>query len=166
MTARRVSWWTRWPDVVTGPLWVGLHTDERGGRCVVTGVEIWTQPPGGARTDLGPPEALVDQLARSAPPALQRQHLELPLGRLVAAMAGDVAGMDSDLAELLRASHVGPGRPSLYDRGHYELVAGTYLRDGTSAVEVQWSVSNGTARGWVAQARRLGLLEPTAQPAG
>lgn len=166
MTARRVSWWTRWPDELEGPLWVGLHTDERGGRCVVTGVEIWTQPPGGARTDLGPSEALVDQFARTAPPGVQRQHLRVPLGQLVEAMAQDLTGLDASLAELLRAGHAAPGRPALYDRAHYEAVAGVYLREGTTAVMVQWSVSNGTARGWVAAARRQGLLEPTAQPAG
>ena len=134
---------------------------------MVTGVEIWTQPPGGARTDLGPPEALLDQLARTAPPGVQRQHLKLPLGQLVGAMAADLDGLDPGLAELLRASHVAPGRPALYDRAHYEQVAGIYLRDGTSAVMGHWSVSNGTARGWVAAARRLGLLEPAAtQPVG
>lgn len=162
-----MSWWTRWPDEHAGPLWVGLHTDERGGSCVVTGVEIWTQPPGGARTDLGPPEALVEQLARTAPPGVQRQHLRLPLGQLVAAMATELDGLDAGLAELLRASHVAPGRPALYDRAHYEAVAGVYLRDGTAAVMVQWSVSNGTARGWVAACRRQGLLDAAAaQPAG
>lgn len=168
MTGRRVSWWTRYPDVDTGPLWVGLHTDERGGRCAVVGVEVWTQPPGAARTDVGPPEDLVEQLGRTAPPTLQRQHLELPLARLVGAMADDIAGMDLELAGLLRASHVGPGRPSLYDQAHYERVAGVYLREGSAAVATEWAVSPATARGWVRQCRQLGLLGSAvvAQPAG
>jgi hypothetical protein len=156
VTGRRVSWWTRWPDQETGPLWVGLHADERGGDCAVVGVEVWTEPPGDARSDAGPPGDLVDQLARSAPPKVQKRHLDLPLGRLVALM---VDGLPEELANQLRTNHVGPGRPAMYDHSHYERVAGVYLRDGTRGVVREWRVSAGNARGWVAKCRALGLLQ-------
>ena len=71
MAGTRASWWTRWPDVDRGPLWAGVHLNERAGEVVVVGVEVWTEEPGHARAALGPEADPADDLLPFPPTAIR-----------------------------------------------------------------------------------------------
>jgi hypothetical protein len=161
MEEDRLTYWTRYPDLETGPLWVGLHLHRRAGATVLVGLETWTEAPGRARRSLGPEAPDNDELQLWPPRPLhladlRRLRFRELLDQLFAALR------DRDLAVNWRPAR--PGRPKVYDDAHYERVAGIYLRARASksppvqAVQATWNVSRGTAAGWVAKARAAGWL--------
>lgn len=166
MANRRASWWTRWPDRDDGPLWVGLHVNERTAGAAVVGVEIWTEAPGSSRSSLGPDaESMADDMVPWAPRAVRGKDLDhLRLPELILAMREALAGSDRDLAE--RIPLATGGRPVQYGPDHFERVAGVWLQHEaapTAEVARAWSVSRATAKGWVRRARALGLLDRAPQ---
>jgi len=163
-TQLRATYWTRYPDEATGPLWAAVHVNVRAGVAVPVGVEVWTEPPGDARTSLGPPADRVLDLLPWAPRSLVSRdlaHISVPelLRRLAASLDAD----EEPLRQLLSART--PGRGRLYGDDHYERVAAVYQsavsagrNDPTRAVAERWVVARGTARRWATRARALGFL--------
>lgn len=171
MSDTRASIWLRWPDDDDGPLWLGVHLNERAGENVLVGVELWTEPPGAARQSLGPAGDATADLLPWAPVGLRARDLTaLSLGALRSKILGALAQSDDtaladQVANALRPMK--PGRSPLYPPQHFANVAGVYLRavgEGsrrpTAHVGVTWQVSRSTAAKWVMEARRLGYLEP------
>ena len=164
---RRVSFWTRWPDEESGPLWVGLHLNQRAGQTVLVGLEMWTEAPGNARQSLGPAAPESDELLPWPPLGIHRDDLRRVrfrdlLERLWASIRED------ELARGWEPHAV--GRPKIYDDAHYERVSGVYIRavkagrrDPVRAVAETWNINSNTAKGWVAKARRAGWLQATAR---
>jgi len=171
MSDTRASLWLRWPDEDEGPLWLGVHLNERAGENVLVGIELWTEPPGAARQTLGPAADGADDLLPWAPVALRARDLaHLSLGAVrdqvqrALGASGDIP-LAAQAAAALRP--LKPGRSPLYPPQHFANVAGVYLRavgEGsrrpTAHVGVTWQVSRSTAAKWVMEARRLGYLEP------
>lgn len=162
---RRASFWTRWPDEHTGPLWAGVHLHRRGGVTAVVGVELFTEPPANARlpgnapvsTDLG-----LDLLPL-APDALQGVDIRSlrveELIRRFGASGEDAGAMVANLGV----------RGARYSADHWARVAQvvrthreTKGRGVTAAVAVHWAVSPHTAKKWIARARTEGFLAVSA----
>ena len=171
MAGTRASWWTRWPDLDRGPLWAGVHLNERAGEVVVVGVEVWTEEPGHARAALGPEADPADDLLPFPPTAIRGTDLaDLGLERLLAAFRAALAESGDDDVVRRHAAALrprGPGRPPLYAPDHYARVAGVYQRavtggsrSPTADVARAWSVSRSAAAKWVARSRALGHLPP------
>lgn len=159
---RRASFWTRWPDEVEGPLWAGIHVDERAGVAAVVGVELFSEAPATARTSLGPPDNGASDLFPAAPAALRKADVRsLALTTLLERFRASGAAARGVVGE--------PGeRTSRYTADHWRRVATCYRvhcsRSGTSrgvvdAVAGRWSVSRATAKKWIARARSEGLLD-------
>ncbi len=159
MTSERASYWTRWPDPNAGPLWAGIHVHKRAGVTAIVGVELFTEPPGDARSAAGP-EA-VDSNAELLPIA------PAPLrGWMLRSLRLD------DLLERFRGS--GPQGAALaaqaprrtrYTVDHWHRVAQvvqvTQARgERGTAKEVAriFDVSRSTAKKWIARARAEGML--------
>jgi len=164
--------WVRWPNEATGPLWLGLHLNERAGESVLVGVEVWTEEPGTARAWTGPEGDPTDDLLPWPPIALRADDLTTltleGLGRRLRSSlsASDDSPLVREAAAALRPQR--RGRPRLYSDDHYARVAGVYLRalddhrrDPTVAVAQAWEVSRSTAAHWVMRARQSGLLPST-----
>ena len=169
MPDTRASWWTRWPDEDSGPLWVGLHCNERAGRTRFVGIELWTEAPGAARRSLGPEADPSEDLLPWPPTGIRTVDLRaLHLGPLLDRFREALRGADDPVmaqaAESLAVTS--GGRPRAYEPAHYGQVAGVYLKavregrgDPTKAVAERWSVSTSAASKWVAHARTDGLLD-------
>jgi hypothetical protein len=169
MSNTRGSLWLRWPNEQTGPLWLGVHLNERAGETVMVGVEVWTEEPGTARASLGPAgDATDDLLPWPAIPIrsddITGLSLESLRTRLKAVLsAPDGSALVREAAAALRPQRA--GRPPLYPPEHFGRVAKVYLRaveEGsrapTLAVAQTWNVSRSAAAKWVMRARAAGLL--------
>ena len=154
MPDARASLWLRWPDEDSGPLWVGVHLNERAGSTVIVGLEVWTEEPGHARTSRGPAADGSADMLPWPPTALVTADLRsVGLGAL------------RRRVEALLPS--GGHRPAIYSDDHYARVAGVYQRavtggsrSPTADVARAWSVSRSAAAKWVARSRALGHLPP------
>ncbi len=168
----RCSWWTRWPDLDSGPLWVGMHLNERAGETVLVGLEVWTEEPGHARAALGPAGDAVNDLLPFPATALRARDLtDLGLERLqraflVALSQANASEVVSHAAAALRPQRA--GRPTLYPPEHFARVAGVYQRAvaqgsrrPTADVARAWSVSRSAAAKWISRARTAGHLPPS-----
>lgn len=157
---RRASYWTRWPDEVEGPLWAGLHLDERAGVRAIVGVELFSEPPADARGTLGPSagESTADLLPHP-PRALRAIDIEalglMDLLERFRATGGEAAAM------------AGPrgSRGRRYTDAHWAAVArcvretrGAGNHRTAQAVAGRWNVSLPTAKKWIGRCRRKGLL--------
>lgn len=170
MGAKRGSWWTRWPEPDDGPLWAGIHLNERGGEIVVVGLEVWTEAPGRARSTLGPPGDDTDDLLPFPATALTAADLAgLHLDRLVAALRDALRRSDHDVVRQAADILAEPrrGRPRLYAPDHFARVAAVHQvatqqgsRSPTLDVARRWGVSRSAAAKWVARARAAGHLPP------
>lgn len=156
----RASFWTRWPDEVDGPLWAGIHIQERAGVGAVVGVELFTEPPAGARSSLGPAGEGASDLLPVAPVALR---------------AADVAGLGlvglldrfRGSGETAEAMVGGPGqRGKRYTADHWRRVGQLCQtmrargdREIAKGVAAAWTVSRPTAKKWIARAKAEGFLE-------
>lgn len=171
MPGTRGSLWLRWPDPDTGPLWAGLHLNERAGETVLVGVECWTEAPGAARTLVGPASDPTDDLLPWPAIPLRASDLAvMQLETLMGALRSSLAASNDsavvrEASEALRPHRA--GRPPLYGKDHFALVAGFYLkaldegsRSPTLDVSQAWGVSQSTASRWVRRARVLRLLAP------
>ena len=187
----------RWPDQDEGP-WVlrltfGIVSD----RPAVVGVELYAiDPEQIAQVVPGWPELAHGSASTefpAVPEPISSTGVRVPLGELLAEF---LAGAKRSAWIAANAKHApswtsleewrqsgartlkkiedatakrGPGRPAVYDRAHFEQVAGIYaeaLRYGeapTEAVAFEMHVSKSTAAKWVAKARsqKLGLLPET-----
>lgn len=154
---RRASFWTRWPDAVSGPLWAGIHVHERAGVAVIVGVEVFTEPPGDARTASGP--SAVDHTddllpARPAPLRGHQVHsLRLPelWERFMASNTLDIEAVPLNLR---------------YGADHWQRVAQVVYsarsrgnRSTAKEVAKVWNVSRSTAKKWIARAKAEGFLD-------
>ena len=165
MTDRRASLWTRWPDERTGPLWAGIHFAEAGGRVIVVGLEVFTEPPAVARRSLGPstPDGLATGAWRRRPLRMEDVR-SMSLADLVERFRLSIRGTtDGDLADTVTGGTA--GGPPTYTDEHWERVAAEYRRaihagraDPTQAVADAWSTSHSTAKRWVRKARAMGHL--------
>jgi hypothetical protein len=164
---RRASYWTRWPDENTGPLWAGIHFHERAGATAIIGVELYSEPPGDARMHRGPfAEDLAADMAPTAPTALRAADLE---GLSITELLDRFRATGPEAQGLAGA----PGtRVKRYGPDHWERVATFYRtfmnlggRGGVAnAIAANWTVSAPTAKKWIARAREVGALEPFAVP--
>lgn len=155
---RRASYWTRWPDAVAGPLWAGIHIHERAGVAVIVGVEVFTEPPGDARSGPGPAAADHTSDLLPAAPAALRGHmvhgLRLPelWGRFLASGQWELdpvpLGLRYGIDHWRRVAQVVLSARSRGNRSTAKEVAGV------------WSVSRSTAKKWIARAKAEGVLDP------
>lgn len=171
----RASLWLRWPDVDNGPLWLGVHLNERAGVADVVGIELWTEPPGDARQSLGPAADMADDLLPWEPiPLRGHQIRQVSLTAIrdqvarVLASSGESARFPGPLYALRPPKR---GRAPIYPPAHFARVAGVYgravadrSRSPTVAVAQAWTVSRSTAAKWVMRARADGLIPPVAKP--
>ena len=151
-------------------MWVGVHLNERAGEMAVVGVEVWTEPPGAARSTLGPAADRADDLLPFPPTALRSGDVRgLGLDALLAALRDALRHSDDDVVRQAAEVLQGPqaGRPRLYPADHFPRVAGVYQaavargsRSPTMDVARAWSVSRSAAAKWVARARAAGHLPP------
>lgn len=154
----RGSMWVRWPDREAGPLWLGLHLNERGGLVALVGLEIWTEAPGEARRSLGPAADPAEDLLPWPPVPVKSSDLtRLSMMEVRRLLAGAVVSVEAPK----------PGRGPMYGPDHYPRVAGVYLnhveagsRSPTLDVARAWTVSRSVAARWVMQCRRRGLIPP------
>ncbi len=158
MPGRRESFWTRWPHPEAGPLWAGIHVHERAGVAAIVGVELFTEPPGDARTAPGPAAAdHTDDLLPAAPAALRGHQVHsLRLPELWDRFLASGALGDAPLPLGLR-----------YGADHWQRVAQVVLlarargnRATAKEVARVWSVSRSTAKKWIARAKAEGFLDP------
>lgn len=167
-----------WPDPDSGPYLVAVTMDTVQGRLEVVGVEMWGRTPS--------PSVWQQQGFPTAHPTpISSTAIRLPLDRIASASM-DYAHMTAQVISYFRdhlpddvkqaGEQIGrfegpkqPGRPTLYDRAHFEAVAAVYnealARHGnpTAAVASRFNVSKSTAAKWVARCRNDGLLPPTAR---
>jgi hypothetical protein len=131
---------------------------ERAGVAVIVGVELFTEPPGDARTAAGPVagDHTLDLLP--AAPAALRGHqvhsLRLPelWDRFLVSKILDVADVPLGLR---------------YGADHWRRVAQVVYsarsrgnRGTAKAVAATWNVSRSTAKKWIARAKAEGALDP------
>jgi leucine-zipper of insertion element IS481 len=140
-----------------GPLWAGIHVHERAGVAVIVGVELFTEPPGDARTASGPSAVdHTDDLLPARPAALRGHHvqgLRLPeLWRRF--MASNILDVDPVPLNLR------------YNADHWRRVAQCVLtarargnRSTAKEVAKVWNVSRSTAKKWIARAKAEGYLD-------
>lgn len=156
---RRTSFWTRWPDPEHGPLWAGIHVHERAGVPAIVGVEVFTEPPGDARTGAGPVATDYTSDLLPAAPAALRGHQVHSL-RLPELWTRFLAHGEWELLD--------PAPLNLrYGADHWRRVAQCVLtarsrgnRATAKAVASTWNVSRSTAKKWIARARAEGALPP------
>lgn len=155
-TSERESAWARWPDPDEGPLWVGLHVHRRAGVAALVGLEVFTEPPGAARADAGPAGADWTLERLPVAPRALRAHVvrSLDLGRLLERLGGPegLLGAGRDARRRLGADH-------------WARVAQVALRAAARgdratarAVAEHFGVARQTAKNWLAECRRRGLL--------
>lgn len=153
---RRTSFWTRWPDPEEGPLWAGIHVHERAGVPRIVGVEVFTEPPGDARTAPGPVALdYTSDLLPAAPPALRGHQVHsLRLPELWARFLAH-GEWELDPAPL----------NVRYGADHWRRVAQVVViarsrgnRATAKAVASTWNVSRSTAKKWIARAKAEGAL--------
>lgn len=156
---RRASYWTRWPDEVEGPLWAGVHLNERAGVVAVVGVELFTEEPASARSSLGPAGEGVGEFFPVAPVALRTADIA---GLGVVALLDRFRGSGVE-AEAMAGS---PGaRSKRYTADHWRRVAQAVEamrargdREVAKGVAAAWTVSRPTAKKWIARAKAEGFL--------
>ena len=174
MGGTRSSLWLRWPDDATGPLWIGLHRNERAGQTALVGIELWTEEPGAARQHLGPEGDPAEDLLPWAPVGLRARDLRtITLSALQSRLEAVLSARQSKggesmvnpLPSALRAT-----RGTMYPPDHFARVAQVYerarqagSRAPTLAVAEAWNVSRSAAAKWVMRARAAGVLAPVAR---
>lgn len=173
-----------WPDEKLGPWRLQLHWDLIDGRWALTGLAVRScsvaTHPGDALSaaqnagDAGLP---VEETGPGCPRELTSRELrELHLADFAKREEGGWQRLVVETGRATRpstgpsgdANHQGPGRPPLYDEGHFSDVAHAYSeayrnqpRNPTMKVAKDFRVSRSTAAKWVARARELGFLERT-----
>ena len=173
-----------WPDEKRGPWRLQLHWDFIDGRWAVTGLTIRSCPDATGPADTPSEADSPSESEHAVDSTLPIQPRELTSRELRALHLSDLATRQESswqrlLIETSRAAvpsagqesparHEGPGRPPLYDKGHFAEVARIYSdayrnqpRNPTMKVAKDFRVSRSTAAKWVAKARDLGFLDRT-----
>lgn len=130
----------------------------------MVGVEVWTEPPGAARTSLGPEAQVNEDMLPWAPkPILSRHMLGIRLPALFGRFLRSLPENDP-LRSSTRPAN-GGGAPA-YQVDHYERVAQAWHRareqgrhDTDKAVADLFHVSRSTASVWTRRCRDMGLLD-------
>lgn len=154
---RRESFWTRWPHEYEGPLWAGIHVHERAGVAVIVGVELFTEPPGDARSAPGPISGDHTSDLLPAAPAALRGHMVNSL-RLPELYTRFVESGGTDMVPMPRNARYGVD----HWRRVAQVVVGARSRGNrATAKEVArvWDVSRSTAKKWIGRTREMGLLD-------
>lgn len=169
---RRASYWTRWPNETEGPLWAGIHLDERAGVTAIVGVELFTEPPADARMSRGPEaDDLANDMFPGAPVALRGADikglgLQVLLDRFrgsseeAAGMAGTPGAKGQRYSDdhWRRVAQYAAASRARIDAGTWPDEKGSTPERVNRAVAQMWSVSVPTAKKWLARCKTLGLI--------